>query len=118
MFRRIPSSPRFARLNTPWVGFLASVALLAVLIVALARDSAWFARDTEEGEGTPRLMLFCAAGIRAPVAEVAAEYEKAFGVEVHIQYGGSETLLAKLAELKNTNRVDLYLPADDSYLDM
>src|SRR5436190_140148 len=108
-------APRFARLNSAWLCFLGSIVVFAGLVFALAHDSAWFGRDEEP---TDHLTLFCAAGIKAPVSAVAAEYEKEFGVQVRIQYGGSETLLSKIDELKATGRVDLYLPADDSYVDL
>src|SRR5262245_40393735 len=111
MFR----APRFARLNLPWLCFLGSIVLFAGLVLALARDSAWSSRDEEDGPAS--LTLFCAAGIKAPVFEVAAEYEKTFGVRVRIQPGGSETLLSQMEGVKDIGRVDLYLPADDSYVE-
>lgn len=105
-----PRDRRPARLDITWFSFLASVVLLVALVVALAWDSSWFAG---RNKGEQPLILFCAAGIKAPVAEIVAEYSEEFGVEVQIQYGGSETLLATI---KETGAGDLYLPADDSYV--
>ena len=38
-------------------------------------------------------MVYCAAGIKKPVAEAAERYREEFGVEVQLQYGGTGTLL-------------------------
>ena len=57
------------------------------------------------------LLVYCAAGLRPPL-EAAM---KAYDGEIQLQYGGSQTLLANL-EL--THRGDLYIPADDSYVEL
>ena len=87
-----------------------SLAVLAALVALLALDPAsWFAaRPTGN-----KLVVFCAAGLKAPVARVAREYEEKFGVEVQLQYGGSNTLLASL---QVSPLADVYIPADDSYV--
>lgn len=59
--------------------------------------------------------IFCAASNRAVMEAVRQDYEAEFGVPVHIQYGPSNTLLSSL-EVSGTG--DLYLPADDSYLEI
>ena len=61
------------------------------------------------------LLLYCAAGIKTPVAKIAADYEKEFGIRVDLQYGGSGTLLSNL---KLANQGDLFLPADGSYVEL
>jgi molybdate transport system substrate-binding protein len=65
--------------------------------------------------GKRPLILYCAAGIRPPVEAAARDYQQEYGVEVQLQYGGSQTLLANIEASK---RGDLYLPADESYLDI
>lgn len=57
------------------------------------------------------LLVYCAAGLRQPV-EAAV---KAYGGDIQLQFGGSQTLLANL-EL--TKKGDLFIPADDSYLEI
>lgn len=59
--------------------------------------------------------MFCAAGVKLPVEEVAAAFEEREGVRVAIQYGGSGTLLSAL---KVARRGDVYLAADASYTDL
>jgi molybdenum ABC transporter molybdate-binding protein len=68
----------------------------------------------ESARGTrENLVLFCAAGMRRPVEQIRAGFERECGVHVDVQYGGSNTLLSQL----QVSRVaDLYLAADDAYL--
>jgi molybdate transport system substrate-binding protein len=61
------------------------------------------------------LVLFCAASNRAVIEDARVEYERDYGVAVQVQYGASQTLLSSI-EVSGAG--DLYLPADDSYLDI
>lgn len=96
-----------ARVNAAWLVFLGSAVLLVFLLTLLT----WHAPQPA-GKQSP-LLVYCAAGVKAPVESVAREYEKLFGVPIELQYGGSQTLLASI---EITKRGDLYLPADDGYL--
>jgi molybdate transport system substrate-binding protein len=101
---------RAGQIAPAWLAFLGSVAVLAGLIALLAWDpSRWFADRPEP------VTVYCAAGLRAPLEEVAHAYEVAYGVPVQLRYGGSNTLLSQIEVVK---RGDLYLPADDSYVDL
>lgn len=68
----------------------------------------------KEGTAQARksLLVHCAASLKVPVEAIARDYEQKEGVEVRLQYGASQTLLAGI-EVSQTG--DLYLPADDSY---
>ncbi len=104
------SSPRPGKTNVYLLAFIGSVVLLAGLVGLLAWDpQKWFARE----KPPEPLVVYCAAGLRAPMEEVAKEYEAAYGVPVQIQYGGSQTLLAGI---EVSRRGDLYVPADESYI--
>ena len=48
-----------------------------------------------------------------PVEAVAKAYERDYGVQVQLQFGGSQTLLAGI---EVSRRGDLYVPADESYM--
>jgi molybdenum ABC transporter molybdate-binding protein len=85
------------------VVFIASLAAFVALAVKIFTGAA-----PESGPAGP-IIVYCAAGLRIPV-EAAA---KAYGGQVQLQFGGSQTLLAN-AEL--SKRGDLFIPADDSYL--
>jgi molybdenum ABC transporter molybdate-binding protein len=88
---------------------LGSVILLAGLFGLLYWNPGPRATDTSEP-----LLVYCAASQRAVVEAVGRQYQEEYHVPVQFQYGGSETLLTNLAV---SGRGDLYIPADDSYLD-
>lgn len=101
---------RSGQISGTLLAFLGSVVVLGVLILPLVWDPAYWSSAKVEP-----IVVYCAAGIRKPVEAAAQDYEKAHGVPVHLQYGPSQTLLANI-EVSKTG--DLYLPADDSYLDL
>lgn len=106
---------------------LASVAAI-VLLVLLLRDDAGSKpapsdASAKTGEGSAErkpaeraeLMVYCAAGIKGPVEAVAKQYEQEYGVEIHLQYDGSGTLLNSLQVAKQG---DLFVSADRSYIEI
>jgi molybdenum ABC transporter molybdate-binding protein len=60
-------------------------------------------------------MVHCAAALKDPVAAAAREYQQAYGVPIRLQYGASQTLLANI---EVSNQGDIYLPADDYYIQL
>lgn len=90
---------------------LVSLALVGLVSFLLIRGS----RPKKSPQGGPAssLLLYCAAGLKVPTSEVVAEYERRFGVQVEIQYGGSGTLLSNL---RVARRGDVFLAADTDYL--
>jgi len=84
-----------------------SLIALAVLVAALLYQPP----AAKKTEGS--LVVYCAASNKSVLEAIRADYEKAYGTPLQIQYGASQTLLASL-EVAKTG--DLYLPADDSYL--
>lgn len=91
-------------------GFVAVIA--AVLVVTWPGRSASSTTGITAGN---HLLLYCAAGIREPVQSVIADYAKAYGVTVDVQYGGSGTLLSNLEVAR---RGDLYLAADAKHMEL
>ena len=87
--------------------FFAIVSLLCLALVRLGSPSS-------PGDGEP-LTLYCAAGIRLAVEPAVRAFEQETGATVHIQYGGSGSLLGQLQV--DGNAADLYLPGDEGYLD-
>lgn len=72
--------------------------------------------DSNAPSGAPRpLVVYCAAALKKSVERLAKQYEQESGRQVQLSYGPSQTLLANL-EVSRTG--DLYLPADDSYLEL
>ncbi len=93
----------------------------AALVCALTLGILLFAGcspNKKEGETAlspkPRLLLYCGAGIRPPVAEIASAFEKKRNLVVETDYAGSEVLLASI---KLTRRGDLYMPGDVRYVE-
>lgn len=79
--------------------------------LAVLASLAWGLR----GDSTPALSVACAASMRAPIEQIAAAYQAAHGVDVQVQFGGSQTLLA---QLEAGPAADVYLPADDWYAEL
>lgn len=92
--------------------FLLSIG--GVALIALAALPVWKLLHSSPSTAQP-LTVYCAAGLKVPVEAIAREYEQKFGVPIQLQYGGSQTLLANIEISKQG---DLYLPADDSYIDI
>jgi molybdenum ABC transporter molybdate-binding protein len=106
---------------------LVALLVLGLLLYNLGRTTRQQRRDQGaaigEGAGetaadadtTGDLFVYCAAGLRSPVEQIVAEYEREYGVAVQLQYGGSNTLLSQI-EVSKTG--DLYLAGDSSYTDL
>ncbi|MCH9791482.1 MAG: molybdate ABC transporter substrate-binding protein, partial [Planctomycetes bacterium] len=87
------------------------VIMVGLLVYSPSKDSSETASQDDAS-----LLMYCAAGIKPPVAASAAQFaEEVFGVPVHLQYGGSGTLLSNLQVAKQG---DLYLAADTSYIEI
>jgi len=107
-----PVSRRRGVISRPVLAILASLGLLGVLVAAVV-DRQPTAKKA--GSSSDPLVVYCAASNKSVLEAIRADYEKAFGTPLQIQYGASQTLLAALEVAKAG---DLYLPADDSYLAM
>lgn len=94
-----------------WVVFLGSIVALGGLIALLV----WTPKQQYTTSGDKPLVVYCAAGLKTPVEAIAREYQDKYGVQVQLNYGPSQTLLANI-ELSDIG--DLYLPADESYIQM
>lgn len=97
-----------------WTMLLGSAAILAALLAALLGTSsrsptaAW----SDEPQAEP-LVLYCAAGAKPPIEAAAKRFSAELGGEVRLEYGGSGSLLARIVAAPQG---DLYLAADDSFL--
>jgi molybdenum ABC transporter molybdate-binding protein len=93
-----------------WRAALASLVALAALTAVLALDlPSWLAAR----RGSGKLVVFCAAGIKGPIAALAERYRREMGVDVQLQYGGSQHLLASL---KLAPQADLFIPAEEEHV--
>ncbi|MEJ7594429.1 MAG: substrate-binding domain-containing protein [Planctomycetaceae bacterium] len=101
---------RSGRVSSLWVLLLGACGLIAVLVVMLRQG------PPESESGKQRLVVYCAAGMREPVEEIARRYEQTYGVVIELQYAGSNTLLNQL-QVNKFSDADLFLAADDFYTD-
>jgi len=104
-------------MNRTLIALAGSVVLLVGLLLVLVGDSS---RGSNTGHksttGTANsLVLFCAASNRAVMESIRVDYEQEFGTSIQIQYGPSQTLLSSI-EVSGTG--DLYLPADESFIEI
>ena len=87
----------------------ATVVLTAVLLFGCK------AEKPEESDSTAKeLLLYCGAGIRPPVQQIAEAFQREHGVKVITDYAGSEVLISKI---KLARRGDLYMPGDKHYVE-
>lgn len=113
-----PTKKNAGRINTLWLLLLLSAAAITGLVALLRLDMGVLQPPPGTGgSGAARqLAVYCAAGLRFPVEQIARQYEDEYGVAVEIQFGGSDTLLHQI-EVNKFDTGDLYLAADDWYTD-
>ncbi len=59
------------------------------------------------------LLLFCGAGLRPPVTELAETFGRENGINIITDYAGAEVLLSKI---QLSNQGDLYMPGDREFV--
>ncbi|MHC4351087.1 MAG: molybdate ABC transporter substrate-binding protein [Planctomycetota bacterium] len=90
------------------------LALVACAVAAAALVGCKGEEPEGSGSEPAKLLLYCGAGIRPPVAQMAEAFEREQGVKVVVDYAGSEVLLSKI---KLARKGDLYMPGDKHYVD-
>jgi molybdate transport system substrate-binding protein len=102
-------------MNRQTIVLCGSVSLfVAMLILMNASTSTKWTINNAEKEKAP-LVVFCAASNRAVMESIRMQYEKEYHRPIQIQYGASQTLLSSI-EVSGAG--DLYLPADDSFIEL
>src|SRR5258706_397273 len=105
-----PCHGRCGAASRTLLAFIVALVGLIGLIVLLMKEK----KGEAKGSAQP-LMVYCAAGLREPMQAAADEYQKEFGVEVRCSYGASQ---AELVTLERAGNGDIYLPADESYIEV
>ena len=85
------------------------LAIVLILLIAALAGAAWLARRDRAQQGG-ELTVYCAAGLKKPVEEIAAAYQRETGTVVRLQYGGTGTVLSAIRVSKQG---DLFLPTDN-----
>jgi molybdenum ABC transporter molybdate-binding protein len=84
--------------------------LFFIILAATFAVTARFYRNSTPKPGEHSITVYCAAGLKKPVDAIASRYREEFGVEVHLEYGGTGTLLGAIRVAK---KGDLFIAADD-----
>ncbi len=82
-----------------------AVAMIVVLTVMLL--------GCVQQAGEKVIHVYCGAGMRKPMDEIAKDFEKEYGVKVLCDYAGSGYLLAKIEATKSG---DIFVPGDYIYV--
>ncbi|OHB81109.1 MAG: hypothetical protein A2W31_15060 [Planctomycetes bacterium RBG_16_64_10] len=94
-----------ARVGSAKTLAVGSLVILAVLVLLLVRLGTGARNETT---GKP-LMVYCSAGIKPPVEQVAKQYEQEFGGHIRLQYGPSGGLES---QIQINPSGDLFIPAE------
>jgi molybdate transport system substrate-binding protein len=95
------------RLHSFWLLVVGSVAVVTGLgALMLWKDS---------GQTSEPLVVYCAAAFSEPMAEIAPLFEQQKGVRIEVRFGKSQEILTGL---KLTKQGDVFLPADDNFIDL
>ena len=97
------------------VVLIGSVIVFVAMLIAMNNSTPTRQSNKDISSESEPLVLFCAASNRAVIESIRIQYEKEFHRSIQIQYGASQTLLASI-EVSGTG--DLFLPADDSFIEL
>ena len=61
------------------------------------------------------LNVYCGAGIRSPLEEIAVAYEKETGTKIKYNFGGSAQMLA---QIELSKQGDVFIPGEELYVDI
>lgn len=89
--------------------------VVSLAVLALALPAILLGRTPSGSQAGPALELSCAAAMKPVIETVVEAYRAETGVAVTVQYGGSGTLLSGL---EIARRGDLFLAADNSYIEL
>lgn len=98
------------RIHPGLFALVASAAAVIGLSFILIRQTA--PRDLAP-QGDP-LVVHVAEALRVPMEALAKEYEQERGQKIELRFGASQTILTQMAL---TKQGDLFVPADDSYVE-
>lgn len=99
-----PPSAGGIRSGRPARTWVATAAFALASVAALGGDTV-----APTGNLSGRLLVFCAAGVREPVQEIARHFEVATGVKVDLTFANSGQLLG---QIETTRQGDIYVPGD------
>jgi molybdenum ABC transporter molybdate-binding protein len=101
--------------HAPWIAFGLSTIILVGLLALWTIDDP--ARDVgpQARSGQQPVVVYVAAAMRPPLEQAARQFEKEHGISLELRFDSSESLLTKL---RVSRQGDLFLPADESYVQL
>jgi molybdate transport system substrate-binding protein len=85
----------------------------AVVMAAMLAGAANGAEEQTAARLGGALFIYCAAGVKAPIAEIAKAFEAETGVKVELTYANSGQLLG---QIEMTRTGDVYIPGDVDFV--
>ncbi|NLB00642.1 MAG: molybdate ABC transporter substrate-binding protein [Methanomicrobiales archaeon] len=90
-------------------------ALLVAATAAFACGCTGTTADAPAADTTkPELLVYCGAGMREPMDEIAMTFTDKTGIPINFVFGGSNTLLT---QMELTEMGDVYMPGATAYFD-
>ena len=112
-FIMVESSYKYGgRVGNGWLLLLSTAILASLMVFILKNDSSPVESDEDQ-----ELLVYCAAGVKRAVEEVAGKFEQELGVKIALEYASSGVLANKLKTDRESGiaRADVYIPADYVY---
>jgi molybdate transport system substrate-binding protein len=89
--------------------------LLPAFLLLLATGLIVLRRTAPDPAQKPRsLIVYCAAALKKPVEAIAAQFTAESGDEIHVQYGGTGTLLSSIRTIQAG---DIFIAADTAAIE-
>ena len=100
------------RSGNGWLLLLVSTFLVSFMVFFLRNDSSLGVADEKQ-----ELLVYCAAGVKKAVEEVAGKFEQELGIKIALEFASSGVLANKLKTDRESGiaRADVYIPADYVY---
>jgi molybdate transport system substrate-binding protein len=97
-----------------------SFSIILALMLVIGAACAFCGCTTEQSTTTPEisdkstLMVYCGAGIREPMEDIAGIYENRTGTMIEFTFGNSAALLS---QMELVQQGDLYMPGATAYIE-
>ena len=91
-------------------GFVVSLTMACVVLTGCEKRG-----PEKRTDGSRSLLVFCGAGLRPPMVELAERFERETGAAIRMDYAGHQVLLSKI---KLSRQGDIYMPGDRRYVDL
>ncbi|KQC09968.1 MAG: molybdenum ABC transporter substrate-binding protein [Methanolinea sp. SDB] len=91
-----------------------AILVIAALLMCGCTDQQVQTTTQPETEAQETLLVYCGAGLREPMDEIAGMFKEKEGIGIEYTYGGSAQLLS---QIELYQKGDAYMPGAKSYID-